>query len=83
MFLLQELYYITKGTYRRRKSMTVVYQVANNGVRFVDALEGEPSEVMHVIMRLYGNVFQTLPSIETTPSRYRDFMSMKKAKTRG
>ena len=50
--------------------MKAVYQITNDEVWFVDVLEGEPFKVMPVIIRrygLYGHVFQTLPSIETTP----------------
>lgn len=71
MFLVQELYYITSGEHRIRKSMTALYQITNDEVWFVDVLEGEPYKVMPVLTRvygLYGHVFQILPSVETTPS---------------
>lgn len=82
MYLVQELYYISRGVYVRRKSLTVVYEITNHGVIPKDVIEGEHSNIMRDLYAQYGRVFNILPAIETTPSRYKDFLHMKKSMTR-
>lgn len=70
MFVAQELYYTTTGSYRQRKSLVVIYKVEPNGVtnivNIVITSDGER-------MPDYGVPMGRLHAMEVTATRYKDF----------
>lgn len=73
MYLSQELYYFTKGTYKYKKSLTVYYGVNANGATQVMGVivEGE-----HGGFRPNG-VVAKLPALEISASRFKEFEKLK------
>jgi hypothetical protein len=68
MFVAQELYYFSKGTYRHRKALTVYYVVGQRNAQVAAVVvQGE-----RVPDALTSGV-SYLPALEVTATRYRDF----------
>lgn len=69
MLVAQEIYYVTTGNYKIRKSLTVFYRLGDNGQSAIaaaiakdDLPQQRPQGIIHY-----------LPSIPVTATTYREF----------
>jgi hypothetical protein len=79
MLVAQELWYTSKGAYKHRKNLVVVYKVESNGA----------TNIVHVTITSdgeripdFGYSMGRLPDMEVTATRYRDFEKKAKNNTR-
>lgn len=81
MLVGQEVWYITRGNIPCRKAITVIYKVTyQNGRELVAFLEQGylPDKFMRntTIQELQNTVY--LPSLEVTPSQFKDVLTKRK-----
>lgn len=72
MYIFQEIYYITTGSYKHRKSCYLVAEV-RPGLKFASKVQVMTKEQLERFNTQVGGMLMELPSLRVTPSQFKEY----------
>lgn len=75
MYIWANFWYITRGSYRYRKDLYIVWQITPQGHTMVDMFEGQTNDLPS-----YVQPSAPILTLEVVPSQYKNFITRGKSK---